>query len=102
MACATRLNTDLAKGYSGIWILADPAGFEEAYGALSEAFGDDWESCLYSWTAVPALADADLGSYDTSADGSTSQSVQELFSRYKIAVLHREDGLWGALTGQSQ
>ena len=49
---------------------------------------------------MPALAQADLGSYNTSADGSTSQSVQELFSRYKIAVLHGEDGLWDAITGQ--
>ena len=49
---------------------------------------------------MPALAQADLGSYDTSADGSTSQSVQELFSRYKIAVLHGEYGLWDAITGQ--
>ena len=102
MAGATRLNTDLANGYSGIWILADPAGFEEAYGALSEAFGDGWESCLYSWTDVPALADADLGSYDTSADGSSSQSVQELFSTYKVAVLNDADGLWAALTGQGE
>lgn len=102
MAGATRLNTDLANGYSGVWILADPAGFEEAYGALSEAFGDGWESCLYNWTDVPALADADLGSYDTSADGSASQSVQELFSTYKVAVLNDADGLWAALTGQGE
>ena len=39
MAGATRMNTDLANGASGIWILADPAGFEAAYGALSEAWG---------------------------------------------------------------
>ena len=102
MAGTTRLNTDLANGYSGIWILADPAGFEEAYGALSEALGEDWESRLYSWTDVPALADADLGSYDTSADGSASQSVQELFSTYKVAVLNDADGLWAALTGQGE
>ena len=100
MAGATRMNTDLANGASGIWILADPAGFEAAYGALSEAWGEDWESRLISWTDVPALAQADLGSYNTSADGSISQSVQELFSRYKIAVLHGEDGLWDAITGQ--
>ena len=83
-------------------VILHPAGFEEAYGALSEAFGDGWESCLYSWTDVPALADADLGSYDTSADGSSSQSVQELFSTYKVAVLNDADGLWAALTGQGE
>ena len=51
---------------------------------------------------MPALADADLGSYDTSADGSASQSVQELFSTYKVAVLNDADGLWAALTGQGE
>lgn len=100
MAGATRMNTDLANGDSGIWVLADPEGFEEAYGALSEHLGENWRDQLYNWTDVPALAGADLGSYNTSADGSTSQSVQELFSRYKIAVLHGEDGLWDAITGQ--
>lgn len=98
MAGATRMNTDLSNGDSGIWILADPAGFEEAYGALSEHLGSDWASKLTPWQDVPALADADLGSYDTSADGSTSQSVQELFASYQIAVLDDSDGLWQRLT----
>src|SRR5699024_11707246 len=71
MAGTTRMNTDLANGASGIWILADPAGFEAAYGALSEAWGEDWESRLISWTDVPALAQADLGSYNTSDRKST-------------------------------
>lgn len=102
MAGATRMNTDLANGDSGIWILADPAGFEAAYGALSETLGENWEDQLVSWTDVPALADADLGSYDTSADGSTSQSVQDLFAGYKIAVLDDSDGLWDLLTGAAQ
>ncbi len=96
-AGATRMNTDLANGDSGIWILDDPAGFEEAYGALSKAFGEDWASHLYNWTDVPALAGADLGSYDTTADGSASQSVQALFANDKIAVLDDSDGLWAAL-----
>ena len=98
MAGATRMNTDLSNGDSGIWILADPEGFEEAYGALSEALGSDWAGQLIPWTDVPALAGADLGSYDTSADGSTSQSVQELFADYQIAVLDSSDGLWDLLT----
>ena len=98
MAGATRMNTDLANHTSGIWILADPAGFEQAYGALSEAFGSDWPARLYDWTDVPALAGADLGSYNTSADGSATQSVQQLFADCKIAVLDASDGLWAALT----
>ena len=98
MAGATRMNTDLANHTSGIWILADPAGFEQAYGALSEAFGSDWPARLYNWADVPALAGADLGSYNTSADGSATQSVQELFADCKITVLDASDGLWAALT----
>ena len=98
MAGATRMNTDLANHTRGIWILADPDGFEQAYGALSEAFGSDWPARLYSWADVPALAGADLGSYNTSADGSATQSVQQLFADCKIAVLDASDGLWAALT----
>ena len=98
MAGATRMNTDLANHTSGIWILADPAGFEQAYGALSEAFGSNWPARLYDWADVPALAGADLGSYNTSADGSATQSVQQLFADCKIAVLDASDGLWAALT----
>ena len=98
MAGATRMNTDLANHTSGIWILADPDGFEQAYGALSEAFGSDWPARLYDWADVPALAGADLGSYNTSADGSATQSVQQLFADCKMAVLDASDGLWAGLT----
>ena len=69
MAGATRLNTDLANGYSGIWILADPAGFEEAYGALSETFGTAgraastagptcplWQTPIWAATTPPPTA----------------------------------------------
>ncbi len=96
-AGATRMNTDLANGESGIWILEDPSGFEAAYGALSETFGADWESALYAWADVPGLASASLGSYDTAADGSASVSVQQLLGEYKVAVLNDESGLFAAL-----
>ncbi len=96
-AGATRMNTDLANGESGIWILEDPAGFDAAYGALSETFGADWESALYAWADVPGLANASLGSYNTAADGSASVSVQQLLGEYKVAVLNDESGLFAAL-----
>ena len=67
-------------------------------GLLSETLGADWADQLVDWGDVPALASADLGSYDTAADGSASQSVQELLSPCKIAVLDASDGLWAALT----
>ena len=91
------INADLSNGDSCIWILTDPEGFEEASGALSEKLGADWAGQLYSWTDVPALADADLGSYDA-ADGSAGQPVQTLFANCKIALLGPSDGLWALLT----
>ncbi len=91
------ISADLSNGDSCIWILTDPEGFEEASGALSEKLGADWAGQLYSWTDVPALADADLGSYDAD-DGSTSQPVQTLFADCKIALLGPSDGLWALLT----
>lgn len=91
------ISADLSNGDSCIWILADPEGFEEASGALSEKLGADWAGQLYSWTDVPALADADLGSYDA-ADGSAGQPVQTLFADCKIALLGPSDGLWALLT----
>ena len=94
---STGISTDLSNGNSCIWILTDPEGFEEASGALSEKLGADWAGQLYSWTDVPALADADLGSYDA-ADGSAGQPVQTLFADCKIALLGPSDGLWALLT----
>ena len=94
---STGISTDLSNGDSCIWILTDPEGFEEASGALSEKLGADWAGQLYSWTDVPALADADLGSYDA-ADGSAGQPVQTLFADCKIALLGPSDGLWALLT----
>ena len=91
------ISADLSNGDSCIWILTDPEGFEEASGALSEKLGADWAGQLYSWTDVPALADADLGSYDA-ADGSAGQPVQTLFADCKIALLGPSDGLWALLT----
>ncbi len=97
MAGATQMNTDLANGESKIWILEDPAGFEEAYGALSETLGDDWQSQLILWSSQPTLSALDLGSYSTSADGSQSVAVQSRFAGYSIAVFDASDGLWIAL-----
>ena len=53
MAGATQMNTDLANGESKIWILDDPDGFEQAYGALSEKLGADWQTKLIPWSSQP-------------------------------------------------
>ena len=97
MAGATQMNTDLANGESKIWVLEDPAGFEQAYGALSEKLGENWQAALIPWTQQKTLAALDLGSYNTTADGSQSVSVQSRLSGCSIAVLDPADALWRAL-----
>lgn len=97
MAGATQMNTDLSNGESKIWILEDPDGFEQAYGALSEKLGTDWAGQLIDWDEQPVLSSLDLGSYNTTADGSQSVSVQSCFAGCKIAVIDRDDRLWCSL-----
>ena len=97
MAGATQLNTDLANGESKIWILDDPAGFEAAYGALSEKLGADWQTKLIPWSSQPALSGLELGSYATADDGSQTVDIQSRFAGYSVALFDTSDGLWQAL-----
>ena len=97
MAGATQMNTDLANGESKIWILEDPEGFEAAYGALSEKLGSDWQTKLIMWSQQSALSKLDLGSYDTSVDGSQSVDIQSRFAGYNVAVFDPSDALWQTL-----
>ena len=97
MAGATQMNTDLANGESKIWILEDPEGFEQAYGALSEKLGADWQTKLIPWSDLPALSALELGSYNTAADGSQTVDIQSRFAGYSVAVFDASDALWQAL-----
>ena len=97
MAGATQMNTDLANGESKIWIIEDPEGFEQAYGALSEKLGADWQDALIPWQNQPTLSGLDLGSYATTADGSETVSIQSRFADCKIAVFDASDRLWTSL-----
>ena len=97
MAGATQMNTDLANSESSIWILEDPDGFEQAYGALSEKLGDDWRSQLIMWCNQPTLSSLELGSYNTTADGSQSVDIQARFAQYSVAVFDTSDALWQSL-----
>ena len=94
MAGATQMNTDLSNGESKIWILEDPEGFEQAYGALSEKLGADWQTKLIPWSDLPALSALELGSYNTAADGSQTVDVQSRFAGYSVAVFDFSDELW--------
>ena len=97
MAGATQMNTDLSNGERKIWILEDPEGFEQAYGALSEKLGADWQTKLIPWSDLPALSALELGSYNTAADGSQTVDVQRRFAGYSVAVFDASDALWQAL-----
>ena len=97
MAGATQMNTDLANGESKIWILDDPEGFEQAYGALSEKLGAEWQTKLIPWRSQPALSRLELGSYNTAADGSQTVNIQSRFAGYSVAVFDASDALWQAL-----
>ena len=97
MAGATQMNTDLANGESKIWILDDPDGFEQAYGALSEKLGADWRTKLIPWSSQTALSGLELGSYNTTADGSQTVDIQRRFAGYSVAVFDASDALWQAL-----
>ena len=97
MAGATQMNTDLSNGESKIWILEDPDGFEQAYGALSEKLGAKWQTKLIPWRSQPALSALELGSYNTAADGSQTVDIQSRFAGYSVAVFDASDALWQAL-----
>ena len=97
MAGATQMNTDLSNGESKIWILEDPDGFEQAYGALSEKLGENWKTQLILWSQQSTLSNLDLGSYNTAADGSQTVDVQRRFAGYSVAVFDASDALWQAL-----
>ena len=97
MAGATQMNTDLSSGESKLWILEDPNGFEQAYGALSEKLGADWQTKLIPWSSQTALSGLELGSYNTAADGSQRIDVQSRFAGYSVAVFDTADSLWKAL-----
>ena len=98
MAGATQMNTDLANGESKIWILEDPDGFEQAYGALREKLGENWKTQLILWSQQPTLSKLDLGSYNTAADESQRIDVQSRFAGYSVAVFDPSDALWQALS----
>ena len=61
----------MAGGLSSVFLLYDPAGFQESTGSLRyldgtlpEAGSDsDWWNMVYRWTDCPVLAGLDLGEY---------------------------------------
>ena len=118
MAGTTKLATDVAGGLSSVFLLYDPAGFQESTGSLRYLDGslpapdtdDDWWNMVYKWTDCPVLTGLELGSYDgyTLMDDATgtNQSVLEHLYVGRRGVWDEEQAenyahcaaLWDALT----
>ena len=117
MAGTTKLAADVQGGLSSIFLLYDPAGFEESTGTLRYLDGslpapdsdDDWWNMVYRWTDCPVLAALDLGAYraDTiHAEGGDSQAYLAPFyigmrGAWNTATADNLAGgeeLWQALT----
>ncbi|MDU8691246.1 hypothetical protein RX411_08065 [Faecalibacterium prausnitzii] len=117
MAGTTKLSTDIQGALSSIFILYDPAGFQQTTGTLRYLDGSlpqsdadsDWWNMVYRWTDCPVLAGLDLGDYTSDAVQSASGSSQELLSHYYIGIrgawnkdsadlLEGGEDLWNALT----
>ena len=68
MAGTTKLSTDIQGALSSIFILYDPAGFQQTTGTLRYLDGSlpqsdadsDWWNMVYRWTDCPVLAGLDL------------------------------------------
>ena len=75
MAGTTKLSTDIQGALSSIFILYDPAGFQQTTGTLRYLDGhlpksdadSDWWNMVYRWTDCPVLTGMELGSYTSDA-----------------------------------
>ena len=86
MAGTTKLSTDIQSSLSSIFILYDPAGFQQTTGTLRYLDGhlpksdadSDWWNMVYRWTDCPVLTGMELGSYTSDAVQSASGDSQPL------------------------
>gem|GEM_PF-173219 len=96
MAGTTKLSTDIQSSLSSIFILYDPAGFQQTTGTLRYLDGhlpksdadSDWWNMVYRWTDCPVLTGMELGSYTSDAVQSASGDSQQLLADYPAATLH--------------
>ena len=117
MAGTTKLSTDIQSSLSSIFILYDPAGFQQTTGTLRYLDGhlpksdadSDWWNMVYRWTDCPVLTGMELGSYTSDAVQSASGDSQQLLADYYIGIrgawlkesaslLENSEPLWANLT----
>ena len=105
MAGTTKLAADVQGGLSSIFLLYDPAGFEESTGTLRYLDGslpapdsdDDWWNMVYRWTDCPVLADLDLGTYRANTTHAEGGDSQEYLAPFYIGMR----GAWNTATADN-
>lgn len=117
MAGTVKLATDVQGALSTVFLVADPAGFEENTGCLTYLDGslpapdsdEDWWNMVYRWEDCPALAGLDLGAYGPDATQAGSGDSQAYMRRFYVGRrgawnetqaenLAGGKALWAALT----
>ena len=105
MAGTTKLAADVQGGLSSVFLLWDPAGFEESTGSLRYLDGtlpaadsdEDWWNMVYRWDDCPVLAGLDLGDYGPDTTQSGSGSSQEYMSQFYVGMR----GAWNSGTADN-
>lgn len=105
MAGTTKLVSDVQGALSSIFIIYDPAGFEEQTGCLRYLDGtlpagdsdDDWWNMVYKWTDCPVLTSLDLGSYGPDETQNYSGDSQEYMADFYVGLR----GAWNTGTAES-
>ena len=105
MAGTTKLAADVQGGLSSIFLLYDPAGFEESTGTLRYLDGslpapdsdDDWWNMVYRWTDCPVLASLDLGAYRADTTHAEGGDSQEYLAPFYIGMR----GAWNTATADN-
>jgi hypothetical protein len=117
MAGTTRLAADVQGALSGVFLLYDPANFEENTGALRYLDGslpagdsdEDWWNMVYAWQDCPVLAGLALGEYSADSTHNYSGDGQAYMSQFYVAMrgawdsgsaenLADSEALWQAIT----
>lgn len=117
MSGTTKLAADVQGSLSGIFLLADPAGFQEATGSLRYLDGTlpvsgsdkDWWRMVYRWGDCPVLTGLPLGDYGPDSTHSASGSSQTYLSDFYVAMrgawtndsaaaLSTSEPMWQAMT----
>ena len=105
MAGTTKLAADVQGGLSSVFLLYDPAGFEESTGTLRYLDGGlpgsgsdgDWWNMVYKWTDCPVLTGLDLGGYQADTTHAQGGDSQEYMAQFYVGMR----GAWNSGTADN-